>query len=256
MKLPRGRYAESVRRSGEGCAGPKTGRNVNRKRGIVYMKGAANLFFQYGEQEIAYLKSKDTLLGEAIDAIGPIARPVDTDLFSSTIHHIIGQQISAAAQKTVWERMNRDLGAITEEAFRGLSVERIQQFGMSFRKAECVRDFACKTRRGELNLREIKNKGDDEIISELSRLKGIGKWTAEMILIFCLQRPDILSYDDLGIRRGLRMLYHHRNIDKTLFEKYRRRYSPYGTVASLYLWSIAAGTIEGMKDYAPKKKKA
>jgi DNA-3-methyladenine glycosylase II len=88
----------------------------------------------------------------------------------------------------------------------------------------------------------------------LSKIKGIGQWTAEMILIFCLQRPNIFSYDDLAIHRGLRMLYHHRNISRKIFEKYRRRYSPYCTVASLYLWSIAAGTIEGMKDCAAKKK--
>jgi DNA-3-methyladenine glycosylase II len=74
-----------------------------------------------------------------------------------------------------------------------------------------------------------------------------------MILIFCLQRPDILSFNDLAIQRGLRMLYHHRAIDKKKFEKYRRRFSPYNTVASLYLWAIAGGAIEGMKDYAPKK---
>jgi len=69
-----------------------------------------------------------------------------------------------------------------------------------------------------------------------------------------MQRPDVLSYGDLAIHRGLRMLYHHRDIDKKLFEKYRRRYSPYGTVASLYIWAIAGGAISGMRDYAPKKK--
>jgi DNA-3-methyladenine glycosylase II len=217
-------------------------------------KGADTLFFQYGEREINYLKSKDKILGRAIDTIGHIKRPVDTDLFSSVIHNIIGQQISSAAQKTIWGRMNKELGIITEDILYDLSVERIQNFGMTFRKAEYIKDFSHRVKCGELNMDEIKNKDDNEIINVLSGLNGIGKWTAEMILIFCLQRPDILSYDDLAIHRGLRMLYHHRNINKKMFEKYRRRYSPYGTVASLYLWSIAAGTIEGMKDYAPKKK--
>jgi DNA-3-methyladenine glycosylase II len=220
----------------------------------IVIKGAANLFFRYGEPEINYLKSKDKILGGAIDTIGPIKRPVDADLFSSVIHHIVGQQISEAAQRTIWERMNRELGTIREDTLRDLSPERIQNFGMTFRKAEYIKDFSHKVKCGELNMDAIKSKSDNEIIDELSGLKGIGKWTAEMILIFCLQRPDVLSYGDLAIRRGLRMLYHHRNIDKKMFEKYRRRYSPHGTVASLYLWSIAAGTIEGMKDYAPKKK--
>ena len=94
---------------------------------------------------------------------------------------------------------------------------------------------------------------DDEAIRALSSLKGIGVWTAEMILLFCMQRPDVFSYDDLAIQRGLRMLYHHRKIDRKLFEKYRRRFSPYGSGASLYLWAISGGAIPGMRDYAPKK---
>ena len=92
-----------------------------------------------------------------------------------------------------------------------------------------------------------------EAIRALSGLKGIGVWTAETILLFCLQRPDILSYDDLAILRGLRMVYHHRSIDRRLFEKYRRRFSPYGSVASLYLWAVAGGAIPEMKDYQPPK---
>ena len=95
---------------------------------------------------------------------------------------------------------------------------------------------------------------DDEAIAALSSLKGVGVWTAEMILLFCLQRPNIFSYGDLAILRGMRMVYHHRSIDKALFEKYRRRLSPYCSVASLYFWAVAGGAIPEMKDYAPAKK--
>ena len=95
---------------------------------------------------------------------------------------------------------------------------------------------------------------DEDAIRELSALKGIGVWTAEMILLFCMQRPNIFSYDDLAIQRGLRMVYHHRKIDRKLFEKYRRRFSPYCSVASLYLWAAAGGAVPGLKDYAPTQK--
>jgi DNA-3-methyladenine glycosylase II len=74
-----------------------------------------------------------------------------------------------------------------------------------------------------------------------------------MLLIFCLQRPDVVSCGDLAIQRGMRMLYRHRTLDRTLFSKYARRYSPCGTVASLYLWAIAGGAINGLRDCAPKK---
>jgi DNA-3-methyladenine glycosylase II len=221
---------------------------------MVYVKGAAILFFQYGATEIDYLKGRDKILGNAIDKIGHIQRAIDTDLFSAIVHHIIGQQISSAAQKTVWERMKNELGAITEGAIDNLSVEKIQGFGMTFRKAEYIKDLSHEIKRGGLSADGLKNKSDDDVMKELSKLTGIGRWTAEMTMIFCLQRADILSYGDLGIHRGLRMLYHHRDVSKNIFEKYRRRYSPYCTVASIYLWSIAAGTIEGMKDCAPKKR--
>ena len=72
-------------------------------------------------------------------------------------------------------------------------------------------------------------------------------------MLFSMQRPDILSFGDLAIQRGLRMVYHHRKITRELFEKYHRRFSPYNSVASLYLWAVAGGAVEGMKDYAPKK---
>ena len=89
----------------------------------------------------------------------------------------------------------------------------------------------------------------------LVKTRRIGIWSAEMLMLFSMQRPDILSYRDLAIQRGLRMVYHHRDITRNLFEKYRRRYSPYNSVASLYLWAVAGGAIEGMKDYATTKKK-
>ena len=111
-----------------------------------------------------------------------------------------------------------------------------------------------KSRAGEFDLEGIWQKPDDEAIRELSSLKGVGVWTAEMILLFCMQRPDVFSYDDLAIQRGLRMVYHHRKIDRKLFEKYRRRFSPYCSVASLYLWAAAGGAVPGLKDYAPRPK--
>ena len=89
--------------------------------------------------------------------------------------------------------------------------------------------------------------------TEIEYLKAKDKKLAERILLFCLQRPNILSFDDLAIRRGMRMVYHHRKIDKKMFEKYRKRLSPYCSVASFYFWAVAGGAIPNMKDYAPKK---
>jgi len=212
------------------------------------------LFFEYDEKATDFLKRKDKRLAEVIDKIGHIYRPVDTDLFSSVVHHIVGQQISTKAQQTIWQRLNDALGGVSPLSIEAASAEQLQSMGMTFKKAEYIKDFAAKVQSGEFDLAAIESLPDDEAIARLCTLKGIGVWTAEMLLLFCLQRPDILSYGDLAIIRGIRMVYHHRKVDKKLFEKYRRRYSPYGSVASLYLWAVAGGAIEGMKDYLPQKK--
>ena len=211
------------------------------------------MYFQYTTKETDYLSQKDKRLGEAIQKVGPIQREVDTDLFSAVVHHIIGQQISTKAQATIWQRMQEALGSVDAEHILAAGVPQLQKLGMTFRKAEYITDFAQKVQNGKFDLEEIWQKPDEEVIRELSSLKGIGVWTAEMILLFCMQRPDVFSYDDLAIQRGLRMLYHHRKIDRKLFAKYRRRFSPYCSVASLYLWAIAGGAIPEMHDYAPKK---
>ena len=211
------------------------------------------MYFAYGETELSYLRQKDKRLGEVIDRIGHIDRAVDPDLFSSVVHHIIGQQISTKAQETIWRRCRDALGAVNAGTIRAAGVPGLQSLGMTFRKAEYITDFAEKVHTGAFDLDAVEHMSDEDAIRALSSLKGIGVWTAEMILLFCLQRPDIFSYDDLAIQRGLRMVYHHRKIDRKLFEKYRRRFHPYCSVASLYLWAVAGGAIPEMRDSKPKK---
>ena len=211
------------------------------------------MYFSYGEAELSCLRKKDKRLCEVIDRIGHINRAVDSDLFSSVIHHIVGQQISTKAQATIWQRMQDALGEVNAETILAAGVSKLQGFGMTFRKAEYITDFAEKVHTGIFDLDAVEHMRDEDAIRALSGLKGIGVWTPEMILLFCLQRPDIFSYDDLAIQRGLRMVYHHRKIDRKLFEKYRRRFHPYCSVASLYFWAVAGGAVPGMKDYAAKK---
>ena len=146
------------------------------------------MHFEYGETEISYLRKKDKRLAEVIDQIGFINRETDVDLFSSVIHHIIGQQISTKAQATIWKRMSDDLKEVNAENILLADIPKLQSFGMTFRKAEYITDFAKKVHSGEFPLQAISKMSDQEAIKELSSLKGIGVWTAEMILLFCLQR--------------------------------------------------------------------
>lgn len=210
-------------------------------------------YFSYGDTETDYLKRKDKKLGEIIDRIGHIDRAVDMDLFSSVIHHILGQQISTKAQQTLWIRMQDGLGEVTADTLIDAGRDKIQSFGTTFVKTDYILNFAGRVKSGEFAIDAVERMSDEEAISALSSLKGIGVWTAEMILLFCLQRPNVLSYGDLAVLRGMRMVYRHRKIDRGLFEKYRKRLSPYCSVASLYFWAVAGGAIPELTDPAPKK---
>ncbi len=213
----------------------------------------AEHYFKYGIKEIEYLKSKDKKLAEIIDKIGMIKRPVIPDLFQALMHAIIGQQISTRAHTTIWERMKTTFPVFTPKAISNAATKEFQQIGLSCRKIEYMQDIARQIEEGRFDLQALYAMDDKTICTELCRFRGIGLWTAEMLMIFSMQRPNVLSYGDLAILRGLRMLYHHRTISKKNFMKYWRRYTPYASVASLYLWAVAGGAIPGMKDYAPKK---
>ena len=206
--------------------------------------------FNYGDVETTHLKKRDKALGAAIDAIGPIQREIRTDLFSALVRSIVGQQISSKAQRTIWERMKGGLVEITPQTVLACTEAELQRYGISFKKVSYIRGAAERVVDGRLNINALHSKSDAEVCKELVQIDGIGIWTAEMLMLFSMQRPDILSHGDLAIQRGMRMLYRHKEITRQIFERYRRRYSPYGSVASLYLWAIAGGTIEGMKDYA------
>ncbi len=208
------------------------------------------MFFEYGNRETDYLRRRDKRLGDAMDRIGHIHRRVDPDLFSSVVHHIIGQQISTAAQTTIWNRLLARIGTVNSETLCALGASELQSLGMTHKKAGYILHFAELVLRKEFDIEALPALPDKTVITQLSSLKGIGVWTAEMILLFCMQRSDVLSYGDLAIHRGLRMLYHHKHIDRERFSKYATRYAPYGSVASLYLWAIAGGALPDLRDGA------
>jgi DNA-3-methyladenine glycosylase II len=199
----------------------------------------APLYLSCSEEAIAHLSSADPLLKDAIAKIGPIRRETDSDLFSSIVRHIIGQQISMAAQRTIWQRLTDLTGTIEPATITALNIDELQSVGMTFRKAQYIHSAAAQVSEGTLDLQAISCLDDERAIEALMELKGIGRWTAEMILLFGMHRPDILSYGDLAILRGMRILYGYEEVDRDRFEQHRRTYSPHGTIASLYLWAVS-----------------
>ena len=195
--------------------------------------------FQYGKAEIDHLKSRDRKLGRAIDRIGMIERQVTPDLFKALVHSVVAQQISRAAANTVWGRLCGRLSDITPRNVASTEVSEIQKCGLSMRKATYIKGIGEVAYRGDLDLLELREMPDEGVIEKLSSLPGIGVWTAEMLLIFSLCRPDVVSWGDLAIQRGMMKLYGLKDLSKKQFDRFRKRYSPCGSVASLYLWALS-----------------
>ena len=202
--------------------------------------------FSYSQTELDHLKRKDKKLARIIEQIGPIERAVNPDLFSALIHSIVAQQIATKAATTVWNRLLDRCGEITPHCLYAMDAAEIQQCGLSMRKARYIHGVSRAVALQEINLDEFPVLSDADIIARLAALEGIGVWTAEMLLIFSLQRPNIVSWGDLAIRRGMMALYGLKRLEKSQFDNYCKRYSPYGSVASLYLWALAAKKPEAM----------
>lgn len=196
--------------------------------------------FAYGETETRFLTEQDPVLGTAIARIGHIERAVIPDLLAALINSIAGQQISGKALATVWARLCDRLGEMTPESVLDAGEDGLRACGLSGRKAGYMLAAARAVQDGTLPIHSLVDKTDEEVIKILTALPGVGRWTAEMLLIFSLERPDVLAFDDFGIRKGLCRLYGLEEITRTQFAMYRARYTPYATVAGLYLWAVAA----------------
>ena len=199
------------------------------------------IFFKYGQVEIEHLKNQDKKLGAAIDKIGHIQREITSNVFCALIQSVLSQQISTKAAQTVRSRLEKLLNHdITPQNIINAGVDAIKGCGMSHRKAGYILGIAEAAQIGAIDFNLLHTLPNEDIIKKITALTGVGVWTAEMLLIFSLGRSDVLSYGDLAIRKGIMKLYGLQELPKELFEKYRKRYSPYGSVASLYLWVLSA----------------
>ncbi|WP_169083858.1 DNA-3-methyladenine glycosylase family protein [Paenibacillus sp. PL91] len=196
-------------------------------------------YFEYGQAEIDYLKSVDETLGAAMTRMGKVERVIIPDLFTALVYAIVGQLISVKAVHTIWERMQIQVGEITPVNIAKQSADAIQGCGITMKKAVCIKHIADMIMEDALKLDELYALSDAEVIKRLSALNGIGKWTAEMMLINAMERRDVVSWGDIAIRRGMMKLYQLDSISKEEFDQYRSRYSPLGSVASIYLWEIS-----------------
>jgi len=189
---------------------------------------------------IAHLRAADPVLARIIDAVGPYHLRRDPGHFYALFSSIVSQQISVRAAAAVMRRVEAlfpsDEG-LTARAVMALGTEPLRAAGLSGQKARYVLDLAGRVTGASLDLERLATLDDEEIIVALTQVKGIGRWTAEMFLIFSLGRPNVLPVDDLGFRTAVKRHYE-------LAELPRRddlhilgaRWAPYRTVATWYLW--------------------
>src|SRR2546421_6184634 len=190
---------------------------------------------------IAYLSEIDPVMRAAIERVGPCTLEPDSDIFNALVDAIISQQISVKAADAIMARVRAALpeGKVTPEALLPFDFERLRTLGLSTPKARYIRNLLEHVYSGQLQLEILSELDDEEVIRQLTAVKGIGRWTAEMCLIFTLGRLDVLPADDLGLMDGLRSAYklEARPTRKQVLA-HGEAWRPYRTIATWYLWAL------------------
>ena len=190
------------------------------------------------------LADADPVLAKLIDERGPIDAATDRrrsrpDPYEALARAIVGQQLSTKAAASIWGKVLAVFGRKVPSPGQILEAEpqALRDAGLSWSKVAYVRDLAERIVDGELNLKRLPELGDVEVIAELTAIKGVGRWTAEMFLIFHLGRPDVLSTGDLGIRRAMQIAYGFEELPgPEEMERIAEAWRPHRTLGCLYLW--------------------
>jgi DNA-3-methyladenine glycosylase II len=194
---------------------------------------------------VNHLRRVDPVMASVIDTVGPCRWTVATQLtpFAALARSIVYQQLSGKAAATIYGRVETLFGgAVHPSGFARFTDDELRACGLSRQKLSYLRDFAARVIGGELPIDALGDLPDDDVVGHLTRVKGVGKWTAQMFLMFRLGRPDILPELDLGIRKGVQRAYRLRKLptpERVL--KIGAQWSPYRTIASWYLWRSLEG---------------
>lgn len=194
-----------------------------------------------------YLSEVDPVMRATIELIGPCTLQPDPDVFSALVDAIISQQISVKAADAIMARVRAALpeGKVTPENVASLDFEHLRALGLSTPKTHYVLNLVEHIQAGQLQLESLQEMEDEEVINQLTAVKGIGRWTAEMCLIFTLGRPDVLPVDDLGFLEGVRVAY--QLAERPGKQEVRERgelWRPYRTFATWYMWALRRVTVK------------
>lgn len=196
---------------------------------------------QYWDAACKHLKRNDRVMKRLIPRFGEARLQSRGDAFTTLSRSVVGQQISVKAAQSVWTRfaalVNPEGGPLMPQAVTGLDVPALRGAGLSARKAEYLLDLASHFAGGQVHVSQWASMTDEAIIEELVAIRGIGRWTAEMFLIFHLMRPDVLPLDDLGLIRGISLNYFSGEaVSRAEAREVAEAWAPYRSVATWYLW--------------------
>ena len=205
---------------------------------------------EVSDEALAHLSRSDDVMAALIEEHGPLdleerssSRPADA--YGALLRSIVGQQLSTKAASTIYGRMLDLFGGHTPTPKQLLKADpdKIRAAGLSRPKIAYLRDLAQHVEEGTLELERLPDLPDEEVAAQLTAIKGLGQWTADMFLMFHLERPDVLPVGDQGIRRAVKVEYRLRKFpDAKRLEKLAKPSRPYRTLACLYLWSSLDNT--------------
>jgi len=202
-----------------------------------------------------HLRAADPVMRTIIDAVGPYTLRFERDRFAMLVRSIVSQQISTSAARAIRRRLQELAGTegLTAANLARFSLDELRSAGLSPQKATYVADLAGKVNDGTVDLRRIGRLADEQVVEQLVQIKGIGRWTAQMFLIFALGRPDVFPHDDLGVRTAIRDRYGLAHLpDKATSHAIAAPWRPWASVASWYCWrslDLARNTKTVAKGY-------
>lgn len=195
----------------------------------------------------------DALLAPVVVRVGEAHLVSRGDAFTTLVRAVVGQQISVKAAASVWDKITRHVGEITPHRMLNCTPDALRGCGLSQQKVRYILGVAKGFADGTVHPSQWNAMTDDAVIAELTQLPGIGRWTAEMFLMFNLMRPDVLPVGDLGLVNGFKKLYGHQwktdgsmKVWQKRLTKHAARWAPYRTVATWYIWrSLDAMSPDG-----------
>jgi DNA-3-methyladenine glycosylase II len=202
---------------------------------------AAAITPEYWDEACKHLARRDRVMKKLIPQFGEARLSTKADAFTTLARSITGQQISVKAAQSVWERFTALVGSpahkMAPAAVLSHGVESLRTAGLSVRKAEYLRDLAQHFEGGAVHVRQWAQMDDEAIIEELVAIRGIGRWTAEMFLIFHMMRPNVLPLDDLGLLKGISLNYFSGEpVSRAEAREVGDAWAPYRSVATWYVW--------------------